>query len=117
MTTREEGAVPYSSSPDLSSPPSGSLSPPASPSRLAPRTGIEMDEIVVSEPAATRFPVGPEGKPVQLTAAGLPRKKPGRKPGSVVKPKTTADGAADAPKQRRPRKPKDPNAPPPAQRK
>lgn len=73
-----------------------------------------MDEIVV----------GAEGQPVQLTAAGLPRKKPGRKPGTTVKPKATTTTAAvaateagqDAPKQRKPRKPRDPNAPP-AQRK
>jgi len=119
MTTREEGAAHYSSSLELSSPPSGSLSPPGSPSRVAPRKGVEMDEIVVSEPAATRFPVGPEGKPVQLTAAGLPRKKPGRKPGSTVKPKVAADGTPEPPKQRRPRKPKEPKDPnaPPVQRK
>ncbi|EON97331.1 putative histone promoter control 2 protein [Phaeoacremonium minimum UCRPA7] len=48
---------------------------------------------------------------VQLTAAGLPRKKPGRKPGSVVKPKIAADGSTE-PKTRKPRKPRDPNAPP-----
>ncbi|OAQ66591.1 histone promoter control 2 (HPC2) [Pochonia chlamydosporia 170] len=51
-----------------------------------------------------------DGQWVQLTAAGLPRKKPGRKPGSTVKPKTT-DGT-DPAKARKPRKPRDPNAPP-----
>lgn len=51
-----------------------------------------------------------DGQWVQLTAAGLPRKKPGRKPGSTVKPKTT-DGT-DQSKIRKPRKPRDPNAPP-----
>jgi hypothetical protein len=69
-----------------------------------------MDEIVVSEPAP-RFQLGPDGEP-RLTAAGLPRKKPGRKPGSTVKLKAAADGTPEPPKQRRPRKPKDPNAPP-----
>lgn len=62
---------------------------------------------------------------MQLTAAGLPRKKPGRKPGSVVKPKVAADGSStttpggpDAPpKAKRTRKPKDPNAPPAPPRK
>lgn len=52
-----------------------------------------------------------------LTAAGVPRKKPGRKPGSTVKPKEpklNPDGTpiVEAPKVRRPRKPRDPNAPP-----
>ncbi|KAG5984868.1 hypothetical protein E4U55_002796 [Claviceps digitariae] len=51
-----------------------------------------------------------DGQFVQLTAAGVPRKKPGRKPGSSVKPKTP-DGS-DAAKVRKPRKPRDPNAPP-----
>ncbi|TQV98254.1 hypothetical protein V2A60_007989 [Cordyceps javanica] len=48
-----------------------------------------------------------DGKWVQLTAAGVPRKKPGRKPGTIVKPKTDAEV-----KTRRPRKPRDPDAPP-----
>ncbi|KAG6028454.1 hypothetical protein E4U41_000661 [Claviceps citrina] len=53
-----------------------------------------------------------EGQWVQLTAAGLPRKKPGRKPGTSVKPKMSeASDAAE--KMRKPtRKPRDPNAPP-----
>lgn len=53
-----------------------------------------------------------DGQWVQLTAAGVPRKKPGRKPGTVMKPKTTPDGALEPPKARKPRKPRDPNAPP-----
>ncbi|KAK3388521.1 hypothetical protein B0T20DRAFT_96857 [Sordaria brevicollis] len=78
-----------------------------------------MDEIVVDPgSSAAQFSImqsqqppqhGPE---VRLTAAGVPRKKPGRKP----KPKEPADENSTAteqqPKQRRPRKPKDPNAPP-----
>lgn len=55
-----------------------------------------------------------DGEWVQLTAAGVPRKKPGRKPGSVVKPKTTTptgDGS-DQTKARKPRKSRDPDAPP-----
>ena len=59
-----------------------------------------------------------------LTAAGLPRKKPGRKPGTTVKKvvpdASSVDGApspgTDAAKVRRSRKSKDPNAAP-AQRK
>ena len=51
------------------------------------------------------------GEWVQLTAAGLPRKKPGRKPGTVVKPKGEGSDQGDG-KVRKPRKPRDPNAPP-----
>ncbi|KAG6004011.1 hypothetical protein E4U21_001515 [Claviceps maximensis] len=51
-----------------------------------------------------------DGQWVQLTAAGVPRKRPGRKPGSSVKPKTP-DGS-DGGKIRKPRKPRDPNAMP-----
>lgn len=68
-----------------------------------------MDEIVVGAKSAN-VGTGPDGKPVQLTAAGVPRKKPGRKPGTTVKPK--AEAGQEAPKQKRQRKPKDPNAPP-----
>ncbi|KAK3347458.1 hypothetical protein B0H65DRAFT_149348 [Neurospora tetraspora] len=78
-----------------------------------------MDEIVVDPgSSAAQFSImqsqqlpqhGPE---VRLTAAGVPRKKPGRKP----KPKDPADENSTAteqqPKQRRPRKPRDPNATP-----
>jgi hypothetical protein len=85
-----------------------------------------MDEIIVDPSSVARFTIMQQHQPteppptVQLTAAGLPRKKPGRKPGSTVKPKVPVDASsanADPPKQRRPRKPKDPNAPPPVQRK
>ena len=51
------------------------------------------------------------GQWVQLTAAGLPRKKPGRKPGTIIKPKGEGSDQGDA-KVRKPRKPRDPNAPP-----
>lgn len=47
------------------------------------------------------------GEWVQLTAAGVPRKKPGRKPGTQVKPKTDAD---QAPKTRKPRSSRGPEA-------
>jgi len=76
-----------------------------------------MDEIIVDPGSAPRFGImqqmqqPPPPPDVPLTAAGLPRKKPGRKPGSTVKAKVAPDGS-EPPKQRRPRKPKDPNAPP-----
>lgn len=62
------------------------------------------------QPAQKRFEFI-DGKWVQLTAAGVPRKKPGRKPGSVLKPKTTAAEGADQPKIRKARKPRDLSAP------
>jgi hypothetical protein len=110
----------FSSSPtSLSSPPSA-LSEPGSPTRFlnAGRANIEMDEIIVDPGSAPRFGImqqmqqPPPQPDVPLTAAGLPRKKPGRKPGSTVKPKIALDGTIEPPKQRRPRKPRDPNAPP-----
>lgn len=76
-----------------------------------------MDEIVVDPGSAARFGVLPGQQPpppaptVQLTAAGVPRKKPGRKPGTTVKPKVAPDGTVQEIKRRRPRKPKDPDAP------
>ncbi|KAL0939520.1 histone promoter control 2 [Colletotrichum truncatum] len=98
------------SSPELSSPPSGSISEPGSPLRSRPNN-MDMDEIIV-DPSQPRFGVvsgNEQPQPeVRLTAAGLPRKKPGRKPGSTVKPKNPDE----PPKVRRPRKPRDPNAPP-----
>ncbi|KAF6817261.1 histone promoter control 2 [Colletotrichum musicola] len=100
-----------SSSPELSSPPSGSLSETGSPLRSQPNNNMDMDEIIV-DPSQPRFGVlsgNEQPQPeVRLTAAGLPRKKPGRKPGSTVKPKNPDE----PPKVRRPRKPRDPNAPP-----
>lgn len=135
-----------SSAGELSSPPSGSLSEPGSPSHGAGRrpnvakdgSKIEMEEIVVSGDQnpqySQQYPSQPppggspgtapgsrsqaqkkysyiDGEWVQLTAAGVPRKKPGRKPGSVVKPKAPADGS-EAPKARKPRKSRDAEAPP-----
>ena len=51
---------------------------------------------------------------MQLTAAGVPRKKPGRKPGTAVKPRadSVAGDSNGEQKVRKPRKPRDPNAPP-----
>lgn len=115
----------FSSSPNsLSSPPASLGSNPASPSTLnlnLGRANIDMDEIVVDTAGGPRFgvmaPPQPPTPDVPLTAAGLPRKKPGRKPGSTVKPKEpklNPDGTpiVEIPKVRRPRKPRDPNAPP-----
>ena len=136
-----------SSNGDLSSPPSGEISDPGSPSRRAKRDGEEMVvseeyhqqqkerraerkrkeapeippeferyETVSKEGAALKRYGLLDGKWVQLTAAGLPRKKPGRKPGTVIKPRQSIgeDESTDqhAAKVRKPRKPRDPNAPP-----
>lgn len=118
-----ESMAQYSSSPSLSSPPSGSISDPGSPTRpIQGRANIAMgDEIVVDTEARFRLDLAQPSPPqanVPLTAAGVPRKKPGRKPGAAAAAKkavTVEDSSAastDAPaKQRKPRKPKDPNAP------
>ncbi|RSM12828.1 hypothetical protein CEP52_002212 [Fusarium oligoseptatum] len=128
-----------SSAGELSSPPSGSLSEPGSPSRQATDSRVpqEYDEIVVvssdgqyqhigrnhgqGRPPLPLPPQSGTGPPrryalvdnqwVQLTAAGVPRKKPGRKPGTIVKPRNS-DGNEIAKAARKPRKPRDPNAPP-----
>lgn len=128
-----------SSAGELSSPPSGSLSEPGSPSRNGSggRAPQDYDEIVVvssdgqyqhighqnhsDRPPPPLPPQSGTGPPkkyalvdnqwVQLTAAGVPRKKPGRKPGTIVKPRNS-DGADIAKASRKPRKPRDPNAPP-----
>ncbi|KAG9250604.1 uncharacterized protein F5Z01DRAFT_361339 [Emericellopsis atlantica] len=126
----------YESSPgELSSPPSGPLSEPGTPSRkgltksAAGRTKMD-EEIMVSDDqraknsdnsyvieATKEEDLGNgtvrkygliSGEWVQLTAAGVPRKKPGRKPGMAMKPR--GEGS-DAEKTRKPRKPRDPNAP------
>ncbi|KAI1067040.1 hypothetical protein LB506_004491 [Fusarium annulatum] len=127
-----------SSAGELSSPPSGSLSEPGSPSRngSGSRAPQDYDEIVVvssdgqyqhighqnhsERPPPPMPPQSGTGPPrryalvdnqwVQLTAAGVPRKKPGRKPGTIVKPRNS-DGADAAKASRKPRKPRDPNAP------
>ncbi|RCI11414.1 hypothetical protein L249_7544 [Ophiocordyceps polyrhachis-furcata BCC 54312] len=116
-----------SSTGELSSPPSGSLSEPTSPS--GPKS-MDQAEIVVgsdqphppSQPSQPpgqitfqQYPAGQRpakkyelinGQLVQLTAAGVPRKKPGRKPGTMVKPKD-ATSSSEPPKSRKPRKPKE----------
>ncbi|RDA93389.1 hypothetical protein CP533_1964 [Ophiocordyceps camponoti-saundersi (nom. inval.)] len=130
-----------SSTGELSSPPSGSLSEPTSPSGLK---SMDQGEIVVGSdqphpPSQPSQPPGQitfqqypasvagqrppkrydiiNGQLVQLTAAGVPRKKPGRKPGTMVKPKE-ATSSSEPPKTRKPRKPKDSSSTaPPAPRK
>ncbi|KAI0409193.1 hypothetical protein F4802DRAFT_604470 [Xylaria palmicola] len=108
MATASGSHMRYSSSPELSDPPS-MLSAPASPngfSRPKPNPG-ELDEIVV-DPTTIRYDVS--GQPL-LTKDGLPRRKPGPKPGSRIKRNSTnLEEAGEKPK--RTRKPKDPNAPP-----
>ena len=100
-------AMRYSSSPELSDPPS-ILSGPTSPNGYSrSKRGGEGDEIVV-DPSTIRYDVS--GQPM-LTKDGLPRRKPGPKPGSRIAKRSTAQ-PEDGEKVKRPRKPKDPNAPP-----
>ena len=110
-TLLNDGGVAYSSSPP-SSPPSA-LSDPGSPSLGQGRANIQMSDVIVEEASTPngqpkRYAII-DGKQVQLTVAGVPRKKPGRKPGAQPKPRNPDD--PDAPKKRQ-RKPRDPDAPP-----
>lgn len=134
-----------SSAGELSSPPSGPLSEPGSPSGRAaaarapdlksggetaknedPRhshDGVpQYEQIQTVQSGGTGPPKRYgliDGAWVQLTAAGLPRKKPGRKPGmgSNVKSARPSDGpegpgsGQEHSKVRKPRKPRDPNVP------
>ncbi|KAI1498021.1 hypothetical protein F5X99DRAFT_342813 [Biscogniauxia marginata] len=106
------GNVPmrYSSSPELSDPPS-LLSAPTSPTggySRARATGGELDEIVV-DPTSIRY--DGSGQPM-LTKDGLPRRKPGPKPGTRINKRSSMNPEEGAEKPKRVRKPKDPNAPP-----
>lgn len=95
-----------SSSPELSDPPS-MLSAPASPNLNGrAKNGGELDEIVV-DPSTIRY--DGTGQPL-LTKDGLPRRKPGPKPGTRIK-RTSANPEEGAEKAKRIRKAKDPNAP------
>ncbi|KAI1259725.1 hypothetical protein F5Y18DRAFT_433034 [Xylariaceae sp. FL1019] len=108
MATTGLQPVRYSSSPELSDPPS-MLSAPTSPTGFGrPKAqGGELDEIVV-DPNTIRYDTA--GLPL-LTKDGHPRRKPGPKPGSRIKRNSTnPDEGTEKPK--RARKPKDPNAPP-----
>lgn len=105
------GVSPNSAS-DLSSPPHSSPEP-------SPSAQFANDLNVNNSNQNSSIIVNPPGA-VGQSAEKPARRKPGRKPGSSNKPKTNETGSAtntDAPKQRRPRKPKDPNAPPTQRRK
>ncbi|KAI1186784.1 hypothetical protein F5B17DRAFT_402462 [Nemania serpens] len=108
MATASGNHMRYSSSPELSDPPS-MLSAPASPTGFGrPKpSGGELDEIVV-DPTTIRYDVS--GQPL-LTKDGLPRRKPGPKPGSRIK-RNNNNLEEGGEKPKRTRKPKDPNAPP-----
>ncbi|KAI8631561.1 HPC2-domain-containing protein [Xylariaceae sp. FL1651] len=108
MAAASGNPVRYSSSPELSDPPS-MLSAPTSPTGLgrSKPNGGELDEIVV-DPTTIRYDVS--GQPL-LTKDGLPRRKPGPKPGSRIKRNSTnLEEGSEKPK--RVRRPRDPNAPP-----
>ncbi|CZR57452.1 related to HPC2 Cell cycle regulatory protein [Phialocephala subalpina] len=102
------GVSPGSSASGLSSPPRSSPEPADTSAQFANDSHISVQSSSITvNPSAGGLPNSVE-KP--------PRKKPGRKPGfGSNKPKPNADSSAnntDAPKVRRPRKPRDPNAPP-----
>ncbi|KAI1813675.1 hypothetical protein GGS20DRAFT_577419 [Poronia punctata] len=103
-----ENRARYSSSPELSDPPS-MLSGPTSPTGAGrgKTNGGELDEIVVD---ANTIRYDGSGQPL-LTKDGLPRRKPGPKPGSRIK-RNSSTNAEEGEKPKRVRKPKDPNAPP-----
>ncbi|OTA99044.1 hypothetical protein M426DRAFT_76617 [Hypoxylon sp. CI-4A] len=99
-------AARYSSSPELSDPPS-MLSAPTSPTTYnKTKNGGELDEIVV-DPTTIRY--DGSGQPM-LTKDGLPRRKPGPKPGTRVNKRSSAN-PEEGEKVKRVRKSKDPNAP------
>ncbi|KAI2466173.1 HPC2-domain-containing protein [Annulohypoxylon bovei var. microspora] len=96
----------YSSSPELSDPPS-MLSAPTSPSGYnRSKNGGELDEIVV-DPTTIRY--DGSGQPM-LTKDGLPRRKPGPKPGTRIN-KRSSTNPEEENKVKRVRKQKDPSAP------
>jgi hypothetical protein len=98
-----------SSGEDLSSPPRSSPDPGSPSQQFANEFASNQNSSITVNPPGNFSQ--PETKPVVPVKE---RKKPGRKPGSVSKVKANADSSAtntDAPKQKRTRKPKDPNAP------
>ncbi|KAI2627748.1 HPC2-domain-containing protein [Hypoxylon sp. NC1633] len=102
----------YSSSPELSDPPS-LLSAPVSPSAYSrTKNGGELDEIVV-DPTTIRY--DGSGQPM-LTKDGLPRRKPGPKPGTRINKRSSANPDDGEKVVKRARKQKDPNAPPTSRR-
>lgn len=105
MATRHESGagdvvLSRSSSADLSSPPRSSLEP-------SPSAQFANE---ISAHQSSSITVNPSGVP----AAAQPpaRKKPGRKPKVSLTENGSSATNTDAPKTRRPRKPRDPNAPP-----
>ncbi|KAI4860679.1 HPC2-domain-containing protein [Hypoxylon rubiginosum] len=97
-----------SSSPELSDPPS-MLSAPGSPTgNHKAKNGGELDEIIV-DPTTIRY--DGSGQPM-LTKDGLPRRKPGPKPGTRINKRSSTNPEEGAEKVKRVRKTKDPNAPP-----
>ncbi|KAI1762267.1 hypothetical protein GGR53DRAFT_468459 [Hypoxylon sp. FL1150] len=97
-----------SSSPELSDPPS-MLSVPGSPTaNHKTKNGGEQDEIIVDP---TTFRYDGSGQPM-LTKDGLPRRKPGPKPGTRINKRSSTNPEDGTEKVKRVRKAKDPNAPP-----
>ncbi|OAA41579.1 Histone promoter control 2 (HPC2) [Beauveria brongniartii RCEF 3172] len=80
--------------------------PPGSQSNESPTPTRQVSTVMVGGKLQEKKYDLIDGKWVQLTAAGVPRKKPGRKPGANVKPKTDAEA-----KTRRPRKPRESDTP------
>jgi len=78
--------------------------------RYSTSPDLQVDEIVVVHNNQDNIRYGPDGLPM-LTKNGIPRRKPGPKPGTTLKRHSNVheDGIEKA---RKPRKPKDPNAPP-----
>ncbi|KAK7966618.1 uncharacterized protein PG986_000895 [Apiospora aurea] len=113
MTSTADIPMRDSSSPELSDPPSVlSDNSPTNYGNSRNRPG-ELDEIVVNQ---RDYRYDGSGQPV-LTKDGLPRRKPGPKPGTKLKRLSNTDGSpADGAKVRRPRKSKDPTAPPNARK-
>lgn len=112
----ESGAGGRGVSPQFSSA-SGLSSPPrSSPEPGTPSVSAHLANESTSNPNSSITVNPPGGVVVDNNSAEKPaRRKPGRKPGSVNKPKNNADSSAtntDAPKVRKTRKPRDPNAPP-----
>ena len=99
-----------SSGEDLSSPPRSSPDPGSPSQQFANELASNQNSSITVNPPGNFSQ--PETKPAVTVKE---RKKPGRKPGSANKLKANnADSSAtntDAPKQKRTRKPKDPNAP------
>ncbi|KAI0381299.1 HPC2-domain-containing protein [Hypomontagnella monticulosa] len=82
------------------------LSAPVSPSGYNKgKNGAELDEIVV-DPTTIRY--DGSGQPM-LTKDGLPRRKPGPKPGTRINKRSSTNPEEGADKPKRVRKPKDPN--------